>query len=157
MSSVARAVGSSASSVLRWQDQYPAEGAEGLRSRPAPGRPPKLSPGQKARLMELLRRGPPAAGYKTELWTLKRVAEVIEGEFGVQDHPCHVWRILDGLGWSCQKPERRARERDEKEIERWRRVRWRQIKKTPGGRGGASSFLTRAASCSSRWCAGPRP
>jgi len=155
LSSVARAVGSSASSVLRWQGQYQAEGAEGLRSRPAPGRPPKLSPGQKARLMELLRRGPPAAGYKTELWTLKRVAEVIEGEFGVQYHPCHVWRILDGLGWSCQKPERRARERDEKEIERWRRVRWRQIKKTPVGRGGASSFLTRAASCSSRWCAGP--
>jgi len=129
VSSVARAVGSSVSSVLRWQRLYQAKGAQGLRSRPAPGRPPKLSERQKARLVRVLRRGPRAAGHMTELWTLKRVAEVIEREFGVHYHPCHVWRILDGLGWSCQKPERRARERNEEEIEHWRRVRWRHIKK----------------------------
>jgi len=129
VSSVARAVGSSVSSVLRWRRLYQAEGAQGLRCRPAPGRPPKLSGRQRARLVRVLRRGPPAAGYHTELWTLKRVADVIEREFGVHYHPCHVWRILDGLGWSCQKPERRARERNDEEIERWRRVRWRHIKK----------------------------
>jgi transposase len=129
VSSVAHAVGSSVSSVLRWQRLHEAQGAQGLRPRPAPGRPPKLSERDRARLERLLRRGPPAAGYPTELWTLRRVAEVIEREFGVRYHPCHVWRILDGLGWSCQKPERRARERNEQEIEQWRRVRWRHIKK----------------------------
>jgi transposase len=129
VSSVAHAVGSSVSSVLRWRRLYQAEGTQGLRSRPAPGRPPKLSQRQKARLVHVLRRGPPAAGYTTELWTLKRVADVIERQFGVPYHPCHVWRILDGLGWSCQKPERRARERNDEAIERWRRVRWRHIKK----------------------------
>jgi len=134
VSSVAHAVGSSVSSVLRWQRLYEAEGAQGLRPRPAPGRPPKLSERHRARLERLLRRGPPAAGYATELWTLRRVAEVIEREFGVRYHPCHVWRILDALGWSCQKPERRARERNDKEIEHWRRVRWRHIKKRPAPR-----------------------
>lgn len=128
---VARCVGSSVSSVLRWQQSYQAEGPEGLRPRPASGRPPKLSEGQRRRLLDVLRRGPPAAGYPTELWTLKRVAEVIEREFGVAYHPCHVWRLLDRLGWSCQKPERRARERDEEAIAQWRTVRWPHIKKRP--------------------------
>jgi len=82
----------------------------------------------------VLQRGPPAAGYPTELWTLKRMAEVIEKKFGVRYHPGHVWRLLASLGWSCQKPERRARESDEAAIERWRRERWAHIKKRPQGK-----------------------
>jgi transposase len=85
-------------------------------------------------LLKLLQRGPAAAGYARELWTLKRVADLIERRFGVRYHPCHVWRVLGSLGWSCQKPERRARERDEGEIERWRRRRWPHIKKRPAGK-----------------------
>ena len=79
----------------------------------------------------MLRRGPPAFGYTTDLWTLKRVAEVIEREFAVRYHPGHVWRLLVSLAWSCQKPERRARERDEAAIERWRERHWPHIKKRP--------------------------
>jgi len=86
---------------------------------------------QKEELLRILERGPGAAGYKTELWTLKRVAEVIRRRFGVHYNPCHVWTILVKLGWSCQKPERRARERNEGEIERWRREGWPDIKKSP--------------------------
>lgn len=132
--SVARAVNASVSSVHRWYQAYQLKGSKGLLPLPTPGRPPKLSAAQRERLGELLQRGPPAAGYETELWTLRRVAELIESEFAVAYHPCHVWRLLERMGWSCQKPERRARERDEEEIERWRRRRWSHIKKRPSGR-----------------------
>jgi len=129
LSATARAVSASVSSVHRWYQTYQQKGLRGLRPRPTPGRPPKLSPSQRRRLLRLLRRGPPPFGYTTDLWTLKRVAEVIEREFAVRYHPCYVWTILVGLGWSCQKPERRARERDEAAIEGWRRRRWPHIKK----------------------------
>ena len=128
-SEVARAVKSSTSSVWRWRDAYRAKGWEGLRTRPTPGRPSKLSSSQKEELLRVLTRGPAAGGYKTELWTLGRVAEVIRRRFGVSYDPSGVWRLLGKLGWSSQKPERRARERDEREIERWRRERWPHIKK----------------------------
>lgn len=131
--SAARAVHASASSVHRWRQAYRAKGPEGLAPVPAPGRPSKLSERQRKRLRELLQRGPPAAGYTTELWTLRRIADLISSRFGVTYHPCHVWRLLEKMGWSCQKPERRARERDEAEIERWRRRRWAHIKKRPAG------------------------
>jgi len=131
LSETARALSASWSSVRRWQKAYEAKGYEGLRPRPIPGRPPKLSPSEKARLVKLLERGPPAFGYATDLWTLKRVAEVIQREFGVRYHPGHVWRVLVGLRWSCQKPERRARERDEAAIDQWRGRRWPHIKKRP--------------------------
>jgi transposase len=68
------------------------------------------------------------------LWTLPRVAEVIARTFGVRYHPAHVWKILHGEGWSCQKPERRARERNEAAIQRWRTERWPHIKKRSPGR-----------------------
>ena len=134
LSGTARAVNASVSSVHRWYQAYQANGWEGLRPRATPGRPSKLSASQRKRLLALLQRGAPASGYATELWTLKRVAEMIEKRFGVQYHPCHVWRLLQGLGWSCQKPERRARERDEEQIERWRRHQWPHIKKNPAAR-----------------------
>jgi transposase len=65
------------------------------------------------------------------LWTTRRVAELIRRQFAVRYHPNHVWRLLVGLGWSYQKPERRARERNEAAIERWKRQRWPAVKKTP--------------------------
>jgi transposase len=88
-----------------------------------------LSPNQKRQLEKILLRGSLAAGYSSELWTCPRVAEVIRREFGVKYHADHVWRLLRGLNWSCQKPERRARERDEKAIRRWRERDWPRIKK----------------------------
>ena len=79
----------------------------------------------------MLLRGARAHGYRTDLWTLPRVAEVISREFGVRYHPAHVSRILVEAGWSCQKPERRAVERDEAAIEHWKRYKWVAIKKKP--------------------------
>lgn len=129
---VARRVGASSSSVSRWAKAVRVGGVKALRSRPHPGRTPKLNPAKKRQLLALLIRGPLAAGYTTELWTCRRVADVIGRRFSVWYHPDHVWKILQALEWSSQKPERQARERDEQAIARWRRHDWPRIKKKRG-------------------------
>lgn len=126
---VAERIGCSHSAVIAWRDAVRKKGEKGLAAKPAPGRPPKLTARQRARLPKLLLRGAEAWGYPTALWTTKRVASVIEREFKVKLHRAHVGRVLSDLGWSCQKPERRALQRDEKAIEHWKRYRWREIKK----------------------------
>jgi len=128
---VARAVGTSRASVTRWRQAVEAGGQEALKAKPHPGGRSRLTVGQRRRLIRLLLRGPRKHGYGTELWTLARVAEVIAGTFGVQYHPSAVWHILRAMDWSCQKPERRARERDEGAIARWRCEDWPRIKKRP--------------------------
>ena len=84
-----------------------------------------------AELERQLQRGPLAHGYATDLWTLARIADLIRKWFGVRHHPSHVFRLLRGLGWSCQKPEQRAKERDEAAIQRWVRADWPALKKGP--------------------------
>jgi len=128
---VARLVGASPSSVHRWKEVIRKGGMEALTAKPHPGRPARLSSRQKERLEKILLKGPRAAGYLTDLWTCPRVAEVIQRTFGVKYHPYWVWYILRSLRWTCQKPKRLARERDEKTIQRWRAIRWPYIKKSP--------------------------
>ena len=126
---VAKALRTSLVSVGRWRKAAESGGFRALSARPAPGRPPKLSPAKRQLIVALLRKGPTHYVFATELWTLARVAEVIERKFGVSYDPSQVWRILMGLDWTCQMPHRRARERDEQWIARWRRVAWPRIKK----------------------------
>jgi len=128
---VARQIGCSPMSVSRWRATVRARGPDALHPKPAPGRPPRITTRQRAKLLKLLLLGATAHGFRTDLWTLPRVTEVICRTFGVRYHPAHVWKILRGEGWSCQKPERRARERDEAAIQRWRTERWPHIKKRP--------------------------
>jgi transposase len=132
---VAKALKVSAVSVGRWKKTLEAGGVKALSAKPVPGRPLKLDLTQRQRLGQLLLKGPAHFGYHTELWTLERVAEVIAQTFDVTYDPSQVWRILLALGWSCQKPESRARERDEKAIARWRKVDWPRIKKSHKNRG----------------------
>ena len=147
ISEVARIVKASKSSVKKWKDTLDQGGLDALKAKPHPGRAPRLSAAQKRRLVSVLLRGAPAAGYRTDLWTSRRVANVIERKFGVRYHPGHVWKILRGLNWTCQKPEQRARERDEVAIERWRRKKWPRIKKRGPRNKLASHFSMKAASC----------
>ena len=128
---VARAVGTSRASVTRWRQAYEEGGAEAIAAKPHPGRPPRLSAAQRRRLAKLLLQGARKHGYSTDLWTLARVAEVIAVNFGVAYTIGHVWRVLRAMRWSSQKPDRRARERDEQAIEQWRRQDWPRIKKRP--------------------------
>jgi transposase len=131
---VAKALRVSLVSVGRWRKAAADGGVAALAAKPASGRPPKLSPARRRRLLDLLRKGPAHHGFGTELWTLARVAEVIERRFDVSYHPSQVWRILLSLGWTCQKPQCLARERDEAAVARWRRVDWPRIKKRGEGR-----------------------
>ena len=131
---VARAVGTSRASVTRWWQAFQGGGEKGLAAKPHPGGRSKLTERQRQRLVRLLLEGPRKHGYSTKLWTLARVAEVIAIEFGVTYHPSQVWRILRRMGWSCQKPEHRARERNEEAIRRWRQEDWPRIKKSPQNR-----------------------
>lgn len=126
---MARKIGCSPASVSRWQTEVQNGGTDALRAKPPPGRPPRLTARQRTRLLNLLLKGATAHGYSTDLWTLSRVADLIAKTFGVCYHPAHVWKILRGEGWSCQKPEDRARERDEQAIKQWREKRWPHIKK----------------------------
>lgn len=127
--SIARALSASRSSVSRWLQAFERQGPRGLAAKPIPGRTPHLSAKQKQRLERLLCKGALATGYKTDLWTLKRIAKLLKHHFGIQYHPAHVWKVLQQLGWSCQKPERRATQRDEAAIAHWKRYKWPQIKK----------------------------
>ena len=129
LNEVGRRIGCNASSVMRWRETRRRGGEKALRVRYSPGRPPKLGLNQRKRLVRLLLRGALAHGYRTNLWTTARMAEVIQREFGVQYHRDHVGRLMHSLQWSPQKPERRALERDEKAIERWKQKDWPRIKK----------------------------
>lgn len=126
---VAHLVGSSHSSVIRWKQTVEKHGEEALNAKPHPHRPCRLSPEQKANLLELLLQGATAFGYQNQLWTLPRIAKLIEKHFGITYHPASVWKILHSLGWSCQKPQRYPRLRNEEEIQLWRKKKWPYIKK----------------------------
>jgi transposase len=143
---IARRIGCHASSVLRWRNALQSGGPGALKAKPAPGRPPRLSAQQKARLVRLLTQGAMAQGYRTELWTTQRIAELIERRLAVHYHRNHVGKLLHQLGWSPQTPERRAVERDEAAIARWTREGWPRVKKTPRGWAPISSSPTNRAS-----------
>ena len=128
LSAIARRLRSSVSSVHRWAGAWKEGGNSGLASRPTPGRPRKLTERERERLPRILLQGAKACGFPNELWTLKRIAAVIRREFGVQYHPSHLWRVLQACGWSCQVPDRRAIQRDEEAIARWKRHTWPAIK-----------------------------
>jgi transposase len=126
---VARRVGVHRQSVGRWAKQLEQGGLRALRRAGRAGRKAQLGPEELRRIERGLKRGPEALGYESGLWTSARVAHLIESECGVHYHPGHAWRILRQLGWSCQRPTGRARERDEAAVRRWKQERWPEIKK----------------------------
>jgi len=131
---VARRVGVHRQSVSRWEKTLKTSGVKGLKKAGRAGRKPLLSEADLKRVEQRLTRGPQALGYETELWTTARVGELIEQQCGVKYHPAHVWRILQQLGWSCQRPAKRALERDEAKIQWWKKKRWPKLKKKPKGK-----------------------
>jgi transposase len=128
---VASQLGVDRRSVRRWKAAYMKEGEAAIQAQPAPGRPSALDDKAKARLERVLLKGAKAAGFPTDLWTCPRVCEVIAEQFGVEYHVDHIGRLLRGMGWSPQKPTRRAVERDETAIKRWAKTDWSRVKKTP--------------------------
>ncbi len=137
---VARQVKVSRESVRRWSNQIAKQGAAGLKKAARAGRPPGLSAVELKELEALLRAGPEKAGFPNGLWTLDRIAQLIRQNFKVQYRSGHVWWILhQKLGWSCQRPVGRARERNEAAIRDWKENTWPALKKKLGKKAVSSS------------------
>ncbi len=131
VSEVAELVGVTPGTVQRWRREVEKGGLEALRAKPHPGPTPRLNPSQKQRLVGILLAGPRKAGYATELWTCKRVADLVARRFHVEYHPAHVGKLLHELGWTCQLPEQQAREANRAAMEQWRKRDWPRIKRGP--------------------------
>jgi transposase len=121
---IAEALGVSEEAVSRWLARARDGGPEALLAHPAPGHPAKLSADQKRLIPEFLWHGAEAYGFRGQVWTRARIARVIEEEFGVRYHKGHVGRLLQELRWTPQVPIRRAIQRDEEAIRRWRGEVW---------------------------------
>ena len=130
---IARQLGVTRAIVCRWAAPLAQEGRRGLEARPIPGRSPRLNQKAWVRLGRLLDRGAVAAGFPTERWTLKRIAALIEREFGVHYHPRYLERPLKAHGFSVQRPATRAKERDELVIAAWPKREWVVLKRRPSG------------------------
>ena len=127
---VARRCGVSRPTALRWERQRQSGRGAAWKRRPL-GRRPKLTPGDQQQLEQALLQGAQAHGFLNDLWTLPRVAELIQRQSGVRLHPGHVWRVLGRLGWSLQRPAGKAVQRDEAAIARWKKHTWPALKKSP--------------------------
>jgi transposase len=126
---IAEALGIAEETVRRWLGRARHGGSAALRAQPAPGQPPKLSPQQKRLIPEFLWHGAEAYGCRGDVWTCARIARVIEEEFGVRYHKGHVSRLLQQLRWTPQVPIRRALQRDEEAIQRWRHEVWPDLQR----------------------------
>ena len=128
---VAIAVGVARQTVYTWKKLVDEGGIDALREVPERGRPAQLDAQQLAAVRAAILQSPTEHGFGTELWTLKRVAALIERLHGVRFGQTNVWRILGSLGFSPQKPEKRAIERDEDAVRSWKRSTWPSLKKKP--------------------------
>ena len=128
---IARRLRVSRQSVGTWRKKLAAKGKTSLTAAKRAGRPPRLTTDQECAVIAALKRGATAHGYASDLWTLPRVAKLIEKTTGVEYHPGYVGEILKRLGWSCQRPAVRAKERNEAAIAHWRKRVWPRIKKKP--------------------------
>jgi transposase len=133
---VAELVGVAAQTARAWRRAYRAGGRAALASRKPPGRPPELAAADRERLAGLLERAPAEHGFDRYLWTTQLVADLVAREFGVSYHHDHVGVLLGAMGFTHQKPARRACERDEAKVEGWRRDAWPAlVKKVPSPAG----------------------
>lgn len=137
---IARELGVSRQTVSIWAKRLEID-PQAWRRRPL-GKPGALSATNKGRLAKLLVKGAVFNGFPTEVWTLARVGKLIAREFGPSYSNVHVMRLLRELGFSCQKPEKRAIQRDEPAIAEWKAKRWPALKKKPGGKAAPSSSST---------------
>lgn len=126
---ICAALGVTSGAASQWITAAKAGGEEALKAKPRRGTPSKLTPEQKAALVPLLLLGAEAHGYAGEVWTLKRVADLIARQFGVTFHPSTMSDLLREIGWTWQQPRTRASQRDEAAITAWQHETWPQIVK----------------------------
>ena len=128
---IAAALGVSEGAVSQWIKRGRAGGMEALKAHPPTGVSPRLTVEQKAQIPELIAKGAEAYGFRGDVWTASRVAEVIKRTFGVRYHRDHVGKLMREAGWSRQKAVERASQRNEEALKQWSEERWPDIKKKP--------------------------
>jgi transposase len=127
---IATATGRDEQTIRAWRRVWRKAGVDGLRAKPHPGRAPKLTAEQWQAVLSMLLRPPRDFGYADAyLWTTTLMARLIWDHFGVDFHHDYVGEMLHKLGWSCQRPAKRAKERDEAAIQHWRDVTWPDLLK----------------------------
>jgi transposase len=129
LAAIARQLRVSRQSVSRWYTEWESGGVRALNGAGRAGRKPKLDLRQLRKVERTLRQGARANGFDTDLWTLPRVALVMERATSVHYHPGHVWKILGAMGWTLQRPAKQARERDPEKVKLWMNERWPAEKK----------------------------
>jgi transposase len=150
LASVARQLKVTRQSAFRWYQQWRRGGSGALKAAGRAGRKPRLTASQLGRVEAALMKGARHHGFSADLWTLPRVATVVERVTGVKYHPGHVWKVLGSMHWTVQKPERQAKERDESKVQYWKEVRWPEIKKTLSASAPGSSSRTNPVSPNNR-------
>jgi transposase len=129
---VARLLNVSRQSVSRWYKDWQRGGIRAVKAAGRSGRKPRMSPGDLKKIDTALRKGARANGFHTDLWTLRRVAKVIEQITGVHYHQGHVWRILrNSMKGSLQRPAKKAKERNEEAVKVWVSQTWPELEKKP--------------------------
>lgn len=145
---IADALGVTKVAVSQWMTAAHKHGAMSLQSRPHKGATPKLTSDQLKLIPEFLSHGAEAYGFRGEVWTCRRIVQMIAREFSVTYHKDHVSRVLKALDWTPQKPMERAAQRDEEKIIEWRDETWAELKKKRAASIAHPSLLTnRASTC----------
>lgn len=150
LAAISRQLNVSRQSVSRWYERWKRAGSAGLKGAGRAGRKPRMDKKLLKQMDVALRNGARAHGFSTDLWTLPRVAIVIERVTGVHYHPGHVWKVLGAMDWTLQRPAKQARERKPEAVKYWVTQRWPEVKKTLAAEKRGSSSKTRAASRSGR-------
>jgi transposase len=154
---IAAALGVSEGAVSHWVKRGREGGIEALKAHPSTGVSPRLSAEQKAQIPELLAKGAEAYGFRGDVWTASRVAEVIKQTFGVRYHRDHVGKLMREAGWSRQKPVERASQRNEEALKIWSQERWPDIKKSRAGQGDHQRGAMKLGFICCRWQSAPGP
>lgn len=126
---VAQAFGVHTVTVAKWMARHRAEGEAGLAAKPTPGRPRFLTERQDRQVQQWLARKPTDFGFRTNLWTARRVAELIRRKFGVAFHRDYLRTWLAKRGYSPQRPAKKARQRNDEAIAGWVKTDWPRIQK----------------------------
>jgi transposase len=117
--------------IYTWCVKYRRDKKHGLKSRPTPGAPSRLTKDNLKELERMLLKGAKANGFSNDLWTCPRIKDLIMSHFEVDYHVDHIVRLLGRMGWSAQRPTKRALERDDKRIREWVKKDFPRIKKKP--------------------------
>lgn len=132
--------------VCQWFRRWQEDGVKGLLEGHRPGRPERLSEGQRQTLTDILDSCPVAYGFTSGVWTCPMVCRIIEDEFSISYHPAHVSKILHELEFSVQRPKKILARADKTLQSRWTRYQYPDIKKKPKAKKQLSSSRTKPVS-----------